>query len=108
MDTGIGSTTYYHNLQFEVGGATPDRLFSYYIGVGGYNQDFRYLDQFNGSNLGDVWGYPAIAFNTTAHLYFGGVFPTCVNTAPQGIGLVRRGQTRRRSTTRSDTTEPGT
>ncbi|MGA2760970.1 MAG: TonB-dependent receptor [Candidatus Cybelea sp.] len=85
VDTGIGSTTYYHNLQFEVGGATPDRLFSYYIGVGGYNQDFRYLDQFNGSNLGDVWGYPAIAFNTT-RLYFGGVYPTCVNTAPQGTG----------------------
>ncbi|MFZ0681310.1 MAG: TonB-dependent receptor, partial [Candidatus Cybelea sp.] len=85
VDAGIGSTTYYHNLQFEVGGATPDRLFSYYIGVGGYNQDYRYLDQFNGSNLGDVWGYPAIAFNT-AHLYFGGVFPTCVNTAPEGTG----------------------
>ena len=85
VDAGIGTPTYYHNLQFEVGGATPDRLFSYYVGVGGYNQDYRYLDQFNGSNLGDVWGYPAIAFNT-ANLYFGGVFPTCVNTAPQGTG----------------------
>jgi hypothetical protein len=73
---GIGSTTYYHNLQVEVGGATPDRMFSYYVGVGGYDQDFRYLDQFNGSNLGDVWGYPAIAFNTTRQ-YFGGVYPTC-------------------------------
>ena len=65
---GIGTTTYYHNLQVEVGGATPDRMFSYYVGIGGYNQDYRYLDQFNGSNLGDVWGYPAIAFNTIEHL----------------------------------------
>ncbi len=71
---GIGSTTYYHSLQVEAGGATPDRLFSYYVGIGGYNQDYRYLDQFNGSNLGLVWGYPAIAFNTIP-LYFGGVFP---------------------------------
>ncbi len=83
---GVGSPTYYHNLQLEVGGATPNRLFSYYLGVGGYNQDYRYLDQFNGSNLGDVWGYPAIAFNTI-NLPFGGVFPTCGNVAPSGTGF---------------------
>jgi len=83
---GIGTPTYYHNLQVEVGGATPDRMFSYYIGIGGYNQAYRYLDQFNGSNLGDVWGYPAIAYNT-AYLYFGGVFPTCGYTPPQGSGF---------------------
>ncbi len=80
---GIGSTTYYHNLQFEVGGATPNRMFSYYLGVGGYNQDYRYLDQFNGSNLGLVWGYPAIAFNTTS-LFFGGVYPICGYVPPTG------------------------
>jgi hypothetical protein len=80
---GIGSTTYYHNLQFEVGGATPNRMFSYYLGVGGYNQDYRYLDQFNGSNLGLVWGYPAIAFNTTS-LFFGGVYPICGYIPPTG------------------------
>src|SRR5579862_1911326 len=83
---GIGTPTYYHNLQVEVGGATPDRLFSYYIGVGGYNQDFRYLDQFNGSNLGLVWGYPAIAFNTT-NQFFGGVYPICGYTPPSGSGF---------------------
>ncbi len=60
-------------------------MFSYYVGIGGYNQDFRYLDQFNGSNLGDVWGYPTIAYNT-ANLYFGGVFPTCGYTPPSGSG----------------------
>jgi hypothetical protein len=85
MDAGIGTTTYYHNLQVEIGGATPDRLFSYYVGVGGYNQDYRYLDQFNGSNLGDVWGYPAIAENTS-DLYFGGVYPTCGYVPPTGSG----------------------
>ena len=83
---GVGSTTYYHSLQVEAGGATPDRLFSYYVGIGGYNQDYRYLDQFNGSNLGLVWGYPAIAFNTIP-LYFGGVYPICTTTPPSGSGL---------------------
>ena len=82
---GIGTPTYYHNLQVEVGGATPDRLFSYYVGIGGYNQDFRYLNQFNGSNLGDVWGYPAIAFNT-ANLPFAGVYPNCDYSPPAGSG----------------------
>ena len=58
-------------------------MFSYYLGIGGYNQDYRYLDQFNGSNLGLVWGYPAIAFNTTS-LFFGGVYPICGYVPPSG------------------------
>ncbi|HEY2473510.1 MAG TPA: TonB-dependent receptor [Candidatus Cybelea sp.] len=81
----LGTPAFYHNLQVEFGGSTPDRMFSYYVGIGGYNQDFRYLDQFNGSNLGDVWGYPAIAYNTI-NLPFAGVFPTCINTPPAGSG----------------------
>lgn len=83
---GIGTPTYYHNLQFEVGGSTPDRLFSYYVGVGGYNQDYRYLNQFNGSDLGNVWGYPAIAFNTQ-NVYFSGVLPSCAYAPPRGSGF---------------------
>ncbi|MBV9718179.1 MAG: TonB-dependent receptor [Candidatus Eremiobacteraeota bacterium] len=83
---GIGTPTYYHNLQVEVGGATPDRLFSYYVGIGGYNQGYRYLDQFNGASLGDVWGYPNIAYNTT-NLLFGGVYPTCGYTPRSNSGF---------------------
>ncbi|MBV8372258.1 MAG: TonB-dependent receptor, partial [Candidatus Eremiobacteraeota bacterium] len=83
---GIGAPAYYHNLQFEVGGATPDRLFSYYVGVGGYNQDYRVLDQFNGSSLGDTWGYSTIATNTT-NQFFGGVYPTCGYVPPTGSGF---------------------
>lgn len=44
---GIGTPAYYHKFAAEVGGATPNRLFSYYVGVGGYNQDFRYIDDNN-------------------------------------------------------------
>jgi hypothetical protein len=44
-----GTPTFYHSLNAEVGGATPDRSFSYYVGIGGYNQDHRYVDQFGGA-----------------------------------------------------------
>ncbi|MEO7202204.1 MAG: TonB-dependent receptor, partial [Candidatus Tumulicola sp.] len=37
VTAGIGSPTFYHNVEVEAGGATPDRLFSYYVGIGGYN-----------------------------------------------------------------------
>jgi len=47
-DLGIGGPAFYHKANFEFGGATPNRNFSYYVGVGGYNQDFRYIDQGNG------------------------------------------------------------
>ena len=43
----------------EVAGATPDRLFSYYVGLSGTNQAYRYGDQFNGA--GDpLYFYPLI------------------------------------------------
>lgn len=50
-DVGIGGPAFYHKANFEFGGATPDRNFSYYVGLGGYNQDFRYIDQGNGQQF---------------------------------------------------------
>ena len=47
---GIGSPVFYHKASFEAGGASPNRLFSYYAGIGGYNQDFRYIDQWDGAS----------------------------------------------------------
>src|SRR5215469_10693811 len=38
-DGALGSPTFYHSLNAEAGGSTPDRRFSYYVGVGGFNQD---------------------------------------------------------------------
>ncbi|HTU81749.1 MAG TPA: TonB-dependent receptor [Candidatus Acidoferrales bacterium] len=87
VNGGIGSPSYYHSLQLEVGGATPDRLFSYYAGIGGYNQDFRYFDQFNGSNLGDVWGVASIADNTINDFNLPGDYPTCGYTPPANLGF---------------------
>lgn len=45
---GTGTPTFYHSATIEAGGATPDRMFSYYVGLAGTNQDYRYGDQFNG------------------------------------------------------------
>ncbi|MFY9884586.1 MAG: TonB-dependent receptor, partial [Candidatus Cybelea sp.] len=46
---GIGSPTFYHQAQVEVGGSTPDRTFSYYVGLLGYNQDYRFINNSNGA-----------------------------------------------------------
>lgn len=47
-DLGIGAPAFYHQATVEVGGATPDRAFSYYAGFSGTNQAFRYGDQSGG------------------------------------------------------------
>jgi hypothetical protein len=48
---GIGGPTFYHQAKIEAGGASPDRRFSYYLGLSGYNQEFRYIDNSNGGAL---------------------------------------------------------
>ncbi|HYL27891.1 MAG TPA: TonB-dependent receptor, partial [Candidatus Nitrosotalea sp.] len=47
-DFGIGSPAFYHQATVEAGGATPDRLFSYYVGLSGTNQSYRFGDQYGG------------------------------------------------------------
>ncbi len=37
---GIGAPGFYHGLTAEAGGASPNRNFSYYVGLQGYNQHF--------------------------------------------------------------------
>ena len=51
-----GGPTFYHSLNVEVGGANHERTFSYYVGLGGYNQDHRYVDQFNGASISNEFG----------------------------------------------------
>jgi hypothetical protein len=50
VDGAIGTPQFYHFLSAEAGGATPDRLFSYYVGLAAANQTYRYVDQFNGES----------------------------------------------------------
>jgi len=49
VSAGIGGPAFYHKLSFEASGATDNRIFSYYIGLGAENQDYRYSNQFNGA-----------------------------------------------------------
>jgi len=41
---------FYHSARAEVGGASPNRNFSYYAGISGYNQSFREFDNNNGAS----------------------------------------------------------
>ena len=56
---GIGTPAFYHRAAIEIGGSTPDRIFSYYFGVSGLNQAFNYVNNNNGSStitgLGHRW-----------------------------------------------------
>ncbi|MBV9646440.1 MAG: TonB-dependent receptor, partial [Candidatus Eremiobacteraeota bacterium] len=52
----LGGPAFYHSAMIEAGGATPSRTFSYYIGLEGFNQDFRYIDQFNGAAYSNEFG----------------------------------------------------
>ncbi len=80
IDVGVGAPAYYHALKGEAGGATPNRLFSYYVGLLGYDQTQRVQDQFNGGSgvPNTLPGYVE-NFNTNT-VNFPGMFPYCTAT----------------------------
>ncbi len=47
---GLGTDAFYHKLAVEAGGASPDRRFSYYVGLNGTNQAGRLVDNSNGAS----------------------------------------------------------
>ncbi len=51
LTLGTASEAFWHLATVEVGGATPDRNFSYYVGISGYDQQFRYVDNSDGASL---------------------------------------------------------
>jgi hypothetical protein len=78
----VGSPTFYNDLSLETGGSAPDRLFSYYVGISGFNQGIRYLDQFNGADLVNEFpaAYPS---NITTNLpFWPAVYPNCDPSNP--------------------------
>ncbi|MDQ2865030.1 MAG: TonB-dependent receptor [Candidatus Eremiobacteraeota bacterium] len=58
---GIGTPVFYHHALVEAGGATPNRLFSYYVGLGGYNQSYEYANGSNAANYNNYLGVPIAA-----------------------------------------------
>jgi Carboxypeptidase regulatory-like domain/TonB dependent receptor len=55
---GIGAPAFYHRAAVEVGGSTPDRLFSYYFGIAGLNQSYNYVNNNNASEYDNWLSYP--------------------------------------------------
>ena len=87
-ELGIGSPALYNKASIEGGGATTDRRFTYYFGVSGYNQDFRYIDQFNGAQFSQTFGQPFdlanAAFGPLATLQNPLAGPGCTAFIPNG------------------------
>ena len=48
---GIGAPGFYHGLTAEAGGANPNRTFSYYVGLMGFNQTYPNLTWNDGANV---------------------------------------------------------
>jgi len=57
-DLGIGGPALYNKANIEALGATPDRNFSYMVGVGMYDQSPRYVNNGNGADISGLWGTP--------------------------------------------------
>jgi hypothetical protein len=73
-----GGPAFYHKATIETGGATANHLFSYYVGLGGYNQDYRYGDQFQGANVSNLWGFPVATCGAVpAAALKQSIVPTC-------------------------------
>jgi hypothetical protein len=76
----FGAPTFDHDLQFEAGGATPSRSFSYYVGALGSNQDFRFFDQYNGAGQTALFPNAIGPSNQTTRLdFYPAVYPTCTS-----------------------------
>ncbi|GAC1499972.1 MAG: hypothetical protein NVS1B14_03660 [Vulcanimicrobiaceae bacterium] len=66
----IGGPTFYHRSSVEAGGASPNRMFSYYVGIGGSNQDYRYINNANGAGNAQFF-YPVQFPGNFFNLYDG-------------------------------------
>jgi hypothetical protein len=86
---GVGTPSFYHKAQIEAGGATPDRLFSYYVGIQGANTMYNTLDNTNGSGQPIDGSGPNGIFSSVTNPYAGilsyypnGPYSTCTPTGP--------------------------
>ena len=94
---GAGVPTFYHKLSAEVGGASPNRLFSYYVGASGANQDQRFYTNTDGGGWnpdGSTNGLSTFYFSpleTLLNPYQRGPFSTCTSTGTPPSGAATYG-----------------
>jgi len=77
----VGTPSFDHEVQVEAGGASPNRMFSYYVGLSGYNQQFRYLTQDNGAGISAEFPQFWPSYVTTFLSFWPAVYPTCNNNS---------------------------
>ncbi|MBC5804867.1 MAG: hypothetical protein DLM53_06980 [Candidatus Eremiobacter antarcticus] len=77
MSLAFGAPSLWNGQKLEVGGATPDKRFTYYAGVSNYAQAIRYFDPFNGGTGTGPINNPSIYTNFT--FYGAGTIPYCNN-----------------------------
>src|SRR5580704_2994244 len=88
-----GYPAFFHQASVEAGGSTPDRLFSYYVGIGGSNQQFRYIDNNDGSSIPNSFFYPVNPLpGNNGFVYTGPNSPTLFTT---GLGFALANQSLR-------------
>ncbi|MBV8365034.1 MAG: TonB-dependent receptor, partial [Candidatus Eremiobacteraeota bacterium] len=56
VDLGVGGPNMYNKASIEFGGASPNRNFSYYVGLGIINQNPRLYDENNGASVNSTYG----------------------------------------------------
>ncbi len=78
VQVGVGTPGFYHNLDVEAGGATPNRSFSYYAALRGDNMIPLQFDSQNGGDLNpdgnNIYGQQGASWNTLllpAELFLG-------------------------------------
>ena len=98
ITAGMGAPAFYHQIQVEAGGATPDRIFSWYVGLRGTDMIPDQIDWQNGANLAqdgnNAYGLQGVSMNAAQYpLYvfgaqagFQGPWSTCLpnGRAPRG------------------------
>ena len=102
-DLGTGLIGQYNKGSIEAGGATPNRSFSYYVGLEHFKQAYKFIDQSDGAALSSTWGMPFFRYpcgvgpprDSNAACYLSGIgpggyvfgpMPTAGNYTAQPIG----------------------
>ena len=61
IDLGIGAPAFYHKFSAEAGGSNPNRTFSYYVGLGGADQAYHWVNGNQGGPASSWFFYPVNA-----------------------------------------------
>ena len=88
-ELGFGAPIFYHKGQIELGGSSPDRNFSYYLASAGYDQAYRYVDQFDGASTHD--SYSGVPFGSLALNRVAGNPSPCATLVNVPVGCYHNG-----------------